>query len=62
MVGKKSSTMDVAEEHEHEYGTTRKGSSVLSTTIDARDVKHGDRALAMIGGERVSLTEADVSN
>lgn len=32
----------------------------LSAGIDSNAAKHGDRALAYIGDERVSLTEEDV--
>ena len=39
-----------------EHNEHRKSSLV----VDPQAVKHGDRALAMIGDERVSLTEEDV--
>lgn len=47
-------SMDMVEENEH---APRKGSL---SAIDPNVAKHGDRALAIIGDERVSLTEEDV--
>lgn len=47
-------SMDLVEENEH---APRKGSL---SAIDPNAAKHGDRALAIIGDERVSLTEEDV--
>ncbi|KAF7195056.1 putative transporter [Pseudocercospora fuligena] len=46
-------SMDMVEENEH---APRKGSL---SAIDPNVAKHGDRALAIIGDERVSLTEED---
>lgn len=42
---------------EHRERAPRNNSA---SAIDADTVKHGDRALAIIGDERVSLTEEDV--
>ena len=44
---------DMIEKHEHGHTADRRHSAVAA--------QHGDRALALLGDERVRLTEEDVS-